>query len=186
LVDSLVLCLYLPECSLLWFTLILLFLWWSRPTKTLLPPQTFGLFFAAYQGAWTVMTEDSAKLNIIKAIRIRSLKRKSWRTRRLGLALLFPCFTICKILSFKTQMGRPRIRRVGRFCAENFLSSGLLRNQLPDHILKHANGKRRKGSEAERLRRRIDMPRRRPIRISNGRLSTGYQLLALQAEEDQF
>jgi hypothetical protein len=103
------------------------------------------LGFAAYQGAWTVMTEDSAKLNIIKAIRIRSLKRKSYRTRRLGLDYIFLVSQFAKSSLSKHKWGAQEFVASVGFCARELSrDTRIARNQLPDHILRETREREEK------------------------------------------
>jgi hypothetical protein len=104
----------------------------------LLPTQTFWpSVFAAYQGAWTLMTEDSAKLAYDKAIKDQIIKENVLQNSTIGSMITFSLFHNLQNPLFQKHKwdAQEFVAAVGP-ALENFHDTlGLLRNQLPDYIL---------------------------------------------------
>jgi hypothetical protein len=124
----------------------------------LLPPQTFWpSVYAAYQGAWTLMTEDSAKLEYHEAIKNQIIKEKVLQNSTIGSVITFCLFHNLQNPLFQKHKwdAQEFVVSVGP-ALQNFHDTlGLLRNQLPDHILQETHEQEEKekaakvGAEAE-------------------------------------
>jgi hypothetical protein len=107
--------------------------------KLLLPPQTFWpSLYTAYQGAWTLMTEDSAQVEFNKAIKNDVIKAKVLKNATFGSSITFSLFHNLQDPLFQKHKwdAQEFIAAVGP-ALENFHDNiGLLRNELPDHMLR--------------------------------------------------
>jgi hypothetical protein len=119
--------------------------------KLLLPAQTFWpSLYVAYQGAWTLMTEDSARVEFNKAIKNQIIKEKVLQNATFGSTIMFSLFHNLQDNLFKTHKfdAQEFVAAVGP-ALENFHENmGLLRNELPDHILRE-NEEKEKAASAE-------------------------------------
>jgi hypothetical protein len=154
--------------------------------KLLLPAQTFWpSVFAAYQGAWTLMTEDSARVEFNKAIKNEIIKEKVLQNSAFGSMITFSLFHNLQDPLFQKHKwdAQEFVAAVGP-ALENFHETlGLLRNQLPDHILRETREREEKekaaSAEAEASSSTSeDGGERCSIGIQLDGSSTGYQLLA--------
>jgi hypothetical protein len=118
----------------------------------LLPIQTFWpSVYAAYQGAWTLMTEDSAKLEYDKAIKNQIIKENVLQNSTIGSVITFSLFHNLQNPLFKKHEwdAQEFVASVGP-ALENFHDTlGLLRNQLPDHILRETREREEKDKATE-------------------------------------
>jgi hypothetical protein len=107
--------------------------------KLLLPKMTFWpTLYVAYQGAWTLMTEDSARKEFNNAIKNQIIKDKVLQNATNGSAITFSLFHNLQDPLFQVHKfdAQEFVAAVGP-ALENFHENiGLLRNQLPDHILR--------------------------------------------------
>jgi hypothetical protein len=117
----------------------------------LLPPQTFWpSVFAAYQGAWTLMTEDSATLEYRKAVKNQIIKEKVLQNSTIGSVITFSLFHNLQNPLFQKHKwdAQEFVASVGP-ALQNFHDTlGLLRNQLPDHILRETSEREEKEKAA--------------------------------------
>jgi hypothetical protein len=120
--------------------------------RLLLPPQTFWpSVFAAYQGAWTLMTEDSATLEYRKAVKNQIIKEKVLQNSTIGSVITFSLFHNLQNPLFQKHKwdAQEFVASVGP-ALQNFHDTlGLLRNQLPDHILRETREREEKEKAAK-------------------------------------
>jgi hypothetical protein len=119
--------------------------------KLLLPAQTFWpSLYVAYQGAWTLMTEDSARKEFNKAIKNQIIKDKVLQNATFGSTITFSLFHNLQDPLFQKHKfdAQEFVAAVGP-ALENFHENiGLLRNQLPDHILRETSEREEKEKAA--------------------------------------
>jgi hypothetical protein len=105
----------------------------------LLPAQTFwGSVFAAYQGAYTLMTEEPARVIFDNAIKNHIIKENVLKNSSFGSMITFSLFHNLQDPLFKEHKwdALEFVAAVGP-ALENFHDTlGLLRNEIPDHILR--------------------------------------------------
>jgi hypothetical protein len=119
--------------------------------KLLLPAQTFWpSLYTAYQGAWTLMTEDDAKVEFNKAIKDNVIKANVLKNATFGSSITFSLFHNLQDPLFQTHKWNAQefIAAVGP-ALENFHDNiGLLRNELPDHMLRETREREEKAEKA--------------------------------------
>jgi hypothetical protein len=159
--------------------------------KLLLPAQTFWpSVFAAYQGAWTLMTEDSARVEFNKAIKNQIIKEKVLQNSALGSMITFSLFHNLQDPLFQKHKwdAQEFVAAIGP-ALENFHETlGLLRNQLPDHILRETREReeKEKAASAEASSSTSEEGEEKDVlsdsNMTEALLGTNYW--RLQAEED--